>query len=88
MAHRRPIEYGGMGQSGYAAGRHQDDHALERELETRNITYRRGDDEQELQHELGTDDRFTGRGGVVPRSQSDDTASSPASSSDRSSKWK
>ncbi len=62
---QRSIEYGGLGQSGYTSGRAHRDRALELEIETRNPTYPRGVDEDELQHELGIDDRFTGRGGPL-----------------------
>ncbi len=62
MMNAKPIERGGIGQSGYAAGRHDPDPALERELEAHYAAYPRGVDEEILQHELGTDDRFTGRG--------------------------
>jgi hypothetical protein len=64
----RTIEYRGLGQSGYTAGRHEHDVALERELETQNISYPRSSDEEQLQRELGTDERFIGRGGTTPRS--------------------
>ena len=67
MAAQRSIEYGGVGQSGYAAGRHEHDGALEREILVEYLTYPRGADEEMLRHELGTDDRFTGRGGPIWR---------------------
>ncbi len=63
MMNPRSIEYGGVGQSGYVAGRHAPDLAMERELVAHCVTYPRGGDEEMLLHELGTDDRFTGRGG-------------------------
>lgn len=63
MGTRRSIEYGGLGQSGYTAGRCADDAALERELATDYTVYPRGADEEAVQDQLGTDDRFTGRGG-------------------------
>ena len=67
-----PTERYGVGQSGYTAGRVEDDPALDREVQTRNATYPKGtDDEEQLSHELATDDRFTGRGGPLtstPRS--------------------
>jgi hypothetical protein len=58
---RRPgsIEQHGVGQSGYTAGRRQDA-ALDRGVDTRHVE--QGD---EPPNELGTDDRFTGRGGTV-----------------------
>lgn len=60
-------EYGGLGQSGYTAGRHTDDRALEHELEAAYVAYPHADaDESEvLRRELATDDRFTGRGGPL-----------------------
>ncbi len=66
MTKTKSMEHGGVGQSGYTAGRHDYDLALERELEAHNATYPRGTDEEILLHELGTDDRFTGRGGTIP----------------------
>jgi hypothetical protein len=65
MAPQKSIEYGGLGQSGYTAGRREHDHALERELEAEYVGYPRGADEEMLKDELGTDDRFTGRGGAI-----------------------
>jgi hypothetical protein len=63
----RSTEYGGVGQSGYNAGRREHDNALEREEQVRNATYPRNADEQdELRKELDTDDRWTGRGGTIP----------------------
>jgi len=61
--------HGGVGQSGYTAGRHDHDLALERELEAHNTIYPRGADEEIVLHELGTDDPFTGRGGTIPHDQ-------------------
>ena len=58
-----PIERG-VGQSGYTAGRRAHDAALARELEADYVAYPRGSDEDLLKDELGTDDRFTGRGGA------------------------
>ena len=66
MVRQTTIDYRGVGQSGYTAGRHEHDFALECELQTRNATYPRSSDEEQLQHELPTDDRFTGRGGAIP----------------------
>jgi hypothetical protein len=65
--HHRLPEYRGLGQSGYTAGRHLPDPALELQLQARNAAYphARGEDEQ-LAGELETDDRWTGRGGEVP----------------------
>jgi hypothetical protein len=59
------IDYRGVGQSGYTAGRHDHDPALDRELQARNTTYARPLDEELLQHELETDERWIGRGGSV-----------------------
>jgi len=71
-ARQRSTEHGGLGQSGYTAGRPDADPALALELEAEYVTYPRGADEDQLQHELGTDDRFTGRGGplLTPRERS------------------
>ena len=63
---RKSIEYRGVGQSGYTAGRGEHDPALEREMQTRNALYPRNEEEDLLQRQLDTDDRFYGRGGVVP----------------------
>jgi hypothetical protein len=63
MTPRRSIDYRGVGQSGYTAGRAEHDVALEGEIEVRNRTYPRGADEEQLAHELETDERWTGRGG-------------------------
>lgn len=63
---RTSTEQGGVGQSGYTAGRRHPDCALDRELVTRYATYPRGSDEQMLPNALGLDDRFTGRGGTTP----------------------
>jgi hypothetical protein len=65
MPHQRSIDYHGVGQSGYTAGRHDHDPALELELHSRNATYPRGADDEQFRHELDTDDRFTGRGGPI-----------------------
>lgn len=48
----------GQGQSGYAAGRQRDDRSMH--FESRNQGYRDRDDRE---HDRGTDDRWTGRGG-------------------------
>ena len=58
MPYDKPIEYGGVGQSGYAAGRHAADLALETEMILHNEARAR---EEQLQAELGTDDRFRER---------------------------
>ena len=67
MARQTTIDYRGVGQSGYTAGRHEHDLALDQEVQTRNTMYPRGCDEEQLQHDLPTDDRFTGRGGAIPQ---------------------
>jgi hypothetical protein len=53
-------EYFGQGQSGYTAGRVEGDHALEREIEPRNVGYPPGFEEHA--NDLGTDERFVGLG--------------------------
>jgi hypothetical protein len=58
----RPTERWGVGQSGYTAGRTRDP-ALEREVQTLNVAYRKLAEDEALRDELDTDDRFTGRGG-------------------------
>ncbi len=74
MSLRRCIDYGGVGQSGYSAGRREHDVALEGEMQVRNKTYSRGGYDEQLQHELETDDRFTGRGGpVLPEADDEPT---------------
>jgi hypothetical protein len=69
---RRSTEYFGQGQSGYTAGRVEDDHALPLQLEARNVSYADGRDEHPPQ--LGTDERFTGTGGLpwVPEAHAPD----------------
>jgi len=57
---RRSTEYFGQGQSGYMAGRVEDDHALQ--LEARNVSYPDHRDEHPLH--LGDDERFAGTGGA------------------------
>lgn len=54
------IERGGLGQSGHTAGRQEGDIALERAVDTRRIPPPGSGPDG-----LGTDDRFTGRGGPV-----------------------
>jgi hypothetical protein len=66
MSPRTSTEYGGIGQSGYTAGRHEHDPALDRELQTQNLEYPRGTEEEPLRDELETDERFIGRGGPLP----------------------
>jgi hypothetical protein len=67
---RRSTEYFGQGQSGYMAGRVEDDHALQ--LEARNVSYPDHRDEHPLQ--LGADERFAGTGGApwVPEERAPD----------------
>lgn len=62
--HQRSTESWGVGQSGYTAGRARDP-ALDREVQTLNVAYRKLDEEEALRNELDTDDRFTGRGGPL-----------------------
>jgi hypothetical protein len=57
---RRSTEYFGQGQSGYTAGRVEDDHSLQ--IEARNVSYPYGADRHPP--ELGTDERFSGVGGA------------------------
>ena len=54
------IERGGLGQSGYTAGRQAGDTALERAVDTRRMPPPGNGSDG-----LGTDDRFTGRGSPV-----------------------
>jgi hypothetical protein len=54
------VERGGLGQSGYTAGRREGDTALEHAVDTRLIPPPGSGSDG-----LGTDDRFTGRGGPV-----------------------
>jgi hypothetical protein len=76
MPHQRSIDYHGVGQSGYTAGRQERDHALELALHSRNATYPHNADDEQLRHELETDDRFTGRGGPsVPEDEEEAPAS-------------
>lgn len=65
MPRPRTIDYPGVGQSGYTAGRREHDRALERDVRTHNTAYPKNADE-DLAHELETDDRWTGRGGPIP----------------------
>jgi hypothetical protein len=68
MSLRRSTEYGGLGQSGYTAGRQLPDPALELELQARYTAFpHQLDAEQALGGELDTDDRWTGRGGPALR---------------------
>jgi hypothetical protein len=70
---RGAAERGGVGQSGYTAGRERDP-ALDRGVDTRNVSHPKLDDDG-----LGTDDRFTGRGGTVPE---DDAPARPGQPDD------
>ena len=54
------IERGGLGQSGYTAGRREGDVSLEDAVDTRHVAPPGSGADG-----LGTDDRFTGRGGPV-----------------------
>ncbi len=68
MTPRTLIDYDRLGQSGYTAGRRLPDPALERELQVHYIGYPRGvDDEAVMKNDLGTDERWTGRGGPILR---------------------
>ena len=69
MTLQTSTEYGGVGQSGYTAGRHEADPALERQIETRNKTLPPGSEEEQFTDELATDDRFSGRGGIPVRDE-------------------
>jgi hypothetical protein len=57
------IDAGGVGQSGYTAGRCHD-LALETMLQTSPTVLPRGVSDEYLRYELATDDRWAGRGGV------------------------
>jgi hypothetical protein len=54
------VERDGVGQSGYAAGRREGDHALAHHVDTRYASKPGSGADG-----LGTDDRFTGRGAAV-----------------------
>ncbi|HEX3757212.1 MAG TPA: hypothetical protein VHW23_00840 [Kofleriaceae bacterium] len=57
-ARRGSVERGGLGQSGYTAGRREGDTALDNTVDTRRIPPPASGSDG-----LGTDERFTGRGG-------------------------
>jgi hypothetical protein len=59
---RRSTESYGLGQSGYTAGRHAFDPALEATIEIRQRRYPRSFDDLAVRD--GDDERWTGRGGV------------------------
>jgi len=59
-ARQASVERGGLGQSGYTAGRREGDVALEDTVDTRHVA-----PPGSATDGLGTDDRFTGRGGPV-----------------------
>ena len=63
MPLQRSTEYGGVGQSGYTAGRGEHDPALERDIQIDNVELPRGAQEEQFQDENATDDRWAGRGG-------------------------
>jgi hypothetical protein len=63
---RDTIEYYGVGQSGYTAGRKERDAALERELQARNALYPWVAEGDASAQDPQTDDRWTGRGGPLP----------------------
>jgi osmotically-inducible protein OsmY len=56
---QRSIERGGQGQSGYTAGRSERD----RSLDTQSYNQGYASDGQRDRHDIGADDRFSGRGG-------------------------
>jgi hypothetical protein len=63
---QRSTESHGLGQSGYTAGRHRDDEALQHELATDHVAVPASSDEDEqVRADLATDNRFTGRGGPL-----------------------
>jgi hypothetical protein len=57
---QRSIDDGGVGQSGYTAGRPADDPALHQELQATPAPRRAGVDDEYLRDELATDERFVG----------------------------
>lgn len=61
---RRSTESYGVGQSGFTAGRHEGDLALERELLPRNLRAP-GHEDPPLPGTTDLDERWTGRGGVA-----------------------
>lgn len=65
MENRKPqrsTENGGIGQSGYAAGRHHPDPALAKQIDVKNPRHaEHKPEENDVADELGTDDRWTGR---------------------------
>ena len=63
----RSTEYGGVGQSGYAAGRREHDYALERDIHVANAAFPRQFDEEILRGEIETDERWLGKGGATLR---------------------
>jgi hypothetical protein len=63
---RETIEYYGVGQSGYTAGRNEHDPALALELQAGNALYPRLAEGQACEQDPQTDDRWTGRGGPLP----------------------
>jgi hypothetical protein len=62
---QRSTERHGVGQSGHAAGR-EGDPALDRNVEHRNPGHPKGQDEP---HDVGDDDRWTGRGGRATKDE-------------------
>jgi hypothetical protein len=62
MTTPRTTESFGVGQSGYAAGRHGHDPSLENQILVRNIAYPYREVEN---HGMGLDERFVGRGGPI-----------------------
>nr|HEX4314296.1 hypothetical protein [Kofleriaceae bacterium] len=60
MNDQKSTEHGGMGQSGYTAGRKGKDPAVEKDVQVHNVE---APDDEHHDTEPATDDRFTGRGG-------------------------
>jgi hypothetical protein len=61
---QRSTEYGGVGQSGYTAGRNERDPVLDQIIQVHNVGLPRGQPEEQFQDENATDDRWAGRGGT------------------------
>jgi len=61
-ARGRSTERYGQGQSGYSAGRYGDDRSQQLQLQNRNEMVPPGGGFEDRYHDLGVDDRFTGRG--------------------------
>lgn len=72
-ARKASVERGGLGQSGYTAGRRDGDTALDHTVDTRRIPPPPSGSDG-----LGTDDRFTGRGGPSGSDVERDATEPPA----------